>query len=140
MEKNGQWRFTPPTHAIVAFDQAMEEFRAEGGVEGRGKRYRENCQILVSGMRELGFKTLLADEIQAPIIITFHEPCDPQFDFQVFYDRLREQGYVIYPGKLTIADSFRIGCIGRLGAVEIKGALEAIRLTLSEMGVENCAP
>ncbi len=140
MEKNGQWRFTPPTHVIVAFDQAMEEFRAEGGVQGRGGRYRENCQILVSGMRDLGFKTLLTDEVQAPIIVTFHQPRDPKFDFEVFYDRLREQGYVIYPGKLTIADSFRIGCIGRLGADEMRGALDAIKRTLSELGVENCAP
>jgi 2-aminoethylphosphonate-pyruvate transaminase len=112
MEGNGQWRFTPPTHVILAFDQALEEFLAEGGVAGRGGRYRANCEVLVSGMRALGFRTLLPDELQAPIIVTFHMPSDPAFDFQAFYDALRRRGYVIYPGKLTVADSFRIGCIG----------------------------
>jgi 2-aminoethylphosphonate-pyruvate transaminase len=109
MEKNGQWRFTPPTHCILAFDRALEEFEAEGGVAGRGARYAGNCRILVEGMRALGFRTLLPDALQAPIIVTFHKPVDPRFDFEAFYDRLRRSGYVIYPGKLTVADSFRIG-------------------------------
>lgn len=140
MEKNGQWRFTPPTHCILAFDQALAEFEAEGGVAGRGGRYRENCRILVDGMRALGFQTLLPDALQAPIIVTFHMPNDANFDFATFYDRLRARGYVIYPGKLTVADSFRIGCIGRLGASEMRGALAAVERTLAEMKVTNCAP
>jgi 2-aminoethylphosphonate-pyruvate transaminase len=140
MESNGQWRFTPPTHCIIAFDQALQEFEAEGGVAGRGARYAENCRILVEGMRALRFRTLLPDELQAPIIVTFHKPADTRFDFEAFYDRLRRQGYVIYPGKLTVADSFRIGCIGRMGREQIEGALAAIRETLEEMGVTNCMP
>ena len=140
MESNGQWRFTPPTHCIIAFDQALQEFEAEGGVAGRGARYAENCRILVEGMRALHFRTLLPDELQAPIIVTFHKPADTRFDFEAFYDRLRRQGYVIYPGKLTVADSFRIGCIGRMGREQIEGALAAIRETLEEMGVTDCMP
>lgn len=140
MEANAQWRFTPPTHCIVALDQAIREHEAEGGVAGRGARYRRNCQILVSGMRALGFETLLPDELQAPIIVTFHMPADPAFDFKTFYDALNAKGYVIYPGKLTVAESFRIGCIGRLGEKEMEGALEAIRRTLKEMGVSRFAP
>jgi len=132
MEINGQWRFTPPTHAILAFDQALNEFEAEGGVEGRGGRYRENCRILVDGMRELGFKTLLPDELQAPIIVTFHMSDDPKFDFDRFYANLSEQGYVIYPGKLTVADSFRIGCIGRLGAEQMHGVLAAVARAMAQ--------
>jgi len=132
MEINGQWRFTPPTHAILAFDQALNEFETEGGVAGRGGRYRENCRILVDGMRKLGFKTLLPDELQAPIIITFHMPDDPKFDFNRFYANLSEQGYVIYPGKLTVADSFRIGCIGRLGAEQMHGALAAVARAMAQ--------
>ena len=116
IEKTGQWRFTPPIQVIVAFEQALREHEAEGGVAGRGARYRNNCRILVDGMRALGFETLLPDALQAPIIVTFRMPADPRFQFEAFYDRLRERGYVIYPGKLTVADSFRIGCIGRLGA------------------------
>ena len=140
MEANGQWRFTPPTHAILAFDQALAEFEAEGGVEGRGGRYRANCEILVQGMRALGFKTLLPDALQAPIIVTFHMPADPNFEFQRFYDALRLRGYVIYPGKLTVAPSFRIGCIGRVGAEEMQGALQAVAEVLGEMGVRETGP
>jgi 2-aminoethylphosphonate-pyruvate transaminase len=140
MERNGQWRFTPPVHTILAFDRALREFAEEGGVAGRGGRYRENCQILVDGMRRLGFQTLLPDELQAPIIVTFHMPADPRFRFEPFYDGMRARGYVIYPGKLTVAESFRIGCIGRLGAAEIKGALVAVEDLLTEMKVESCAP
>jgi 2-aminoethylphosphonate-pyruvate transaminase len=140
MEKNGQWRFTPPVHCILAFDRALDEFEAEGGVAGRGGRYRENCRILVEGLRALGFETLLPDAHQAPIIVTVRMPIDPKFHFETFYDRLSEAGYVIYPGKLTVAESFRIGCIGRLGAVEMRGALAAIAKTLAAMGVTNGAP
>ena len=140
MERNGQWRFTPPTHVLAALDQALVEHAAEGGIAGRGARYRENCRLLVAGMRALGFETLLPDELQAPIIVTFRMPADPRFVFEDFYDRLRAQGYVIYPGKLTVAPSFRIGCIGRIGPAEIEGALAAIRQTLAEMGVASGRP
>jgi 2-aminoethylphosphonate-pyruvate transaminase len=140
MEKTGQWRFTPPIHCIVAFDQAIQEHAAEGGLAGRGARYRSNCRILVEGMRKLGFETLLPDRLQAPIIVTFRMPADPRFVFETFYDRLRERGYVIYPGKLTVADSFRIGCIGRLGEAEMTGALAAIKAVMGEMSVPSGAP
>ncbi|NIR39140.1 MAG: 2-aminoethylphosphonate--pyruvate transaminase, partial [Actinobacteria bacterium] len=102
-----------------AFDRALDEFEAEGGVAGRGERYRDNCRRLVEGMRGLGFETLLDDALQAPIIVTFRMPADPSFEFTRFYRLMAEQGYVIYPGKLTVAESFRIGCIGALGATEI---------------------
>jgi 2-aminoethylphosphonate-pyruvate transaminase len=140
MEANGQWRFTPPTHCILALDRALQEFEEEGGVAGRGGRYRENCRILVEGMRGLGFQTLLPDELQAPIIVTFHTPSDPNFVFETFYERLRARGFVIYPGKLTVAESFRIGCIGRLGAAEMRGALKAISEILAAMKVTSCLP
>jgi 2-aminoethylphosphonate-pyruvate transaminase len=139
-EKTGQWRFTPPVHAIMAFSQALDEHAAEGGVAGRGGRYARNCKVLVEGMRKMGFVTLLPDALQAPIIVTIHMPADPKFVFQSFYDRLKELGYVIYPGKLTVADSFRIGCIGRLDESHMKGALAAIAAVMAEMGVASGAP
>lgn len=139
MEKNAQWRFTPPVQVIAAFNQALNEYDEEGGVAGRHARYANNCKILVDGMRELGFVPLLPDELQAPIIVTFLMPDDPNFKFQEFYDALRDLGYVIYPGKLTVADTFRIGCIGKMGAEQMNGALEAIKFTLQNMGVVNCA-
>ena len=137
MQKNRQWRFTPPTHVLLAFDQALTEYEAEGGVAGRGGRYRANCDLLVTGMRAMGFKTLLPDELQAPIIITFHMPTNPEFDFNAFYDGLKDQGYVIYPGKLTVADSFRMGCIGRIDAEQISGALDAVAQLLTRFGIEQ---
>jgi 2-aminoethylphosphonate-pyruvate transaminase len=140
MQKNRQWRFTPPTHVLLAFDQALNEYEAEGGVAGRGGRYRENCDLLIGGMRAMGFKTLLPDELQAPIIITFHMPTNPEFDefdFAAFYDGLKDQGYVIYPGKLTVADSFRMGCIGRLGSEQIQGALDAVAGLLTRFGIDR---
>lgn len=139
-DRTGQYRFTPPIHVIVAFHQALTEFFAEGGVAGRGGRYAENCRILIEGMRALGFAPLLPDRLQAPIIVTFRMPADPRFAFQAFYDKLKDRGYVIYPGKLTVADSFRIGCIGRLHPEHMRGALAAIREILAEMGVASPAP
>ena len=137
MVKNKQWRFTPPTHVLLAFDQALNEFEDEGGVAGRGGRYRRNGDLLISGMRAMGFKTLLPDNLQAPIIITFHMPQNSQFDFTSFYDGLRDLGYVIYPGKLTVADSFRIGCIGRLYEEQIQGALDAVKTMLDRFGIDE---
>jgi len=139
-EKTGQYRFTPPIHVIVSFHQALMEFFEEGGQPGRGKRYAENCRVLIDGMRALGFEPLLSDNLQAPIIVTFRMPADPRFKFQEFYDRLKERGYVIYPGKLTVADSFRIGCIGRLYPDHMRGALAAIRDILDELGVTSVKP
>jgi 2-aminoethylphosphonate-pyruvate transaminase len=134
--KTGQYRFTPPIHVIVAFHQALKEFEAEGGVAGRGDRYADNARILIDGMRTLGFETLLKPSLQAPIIVTFRMPRDPKFVFQRFYDALKERGYVIYPGKLTVADSFRIGCIGDLHAKDMRGAVAAVADVLAEMGVD----
>ena len=136
-EKTAQYRFTPPIHVIVSFHQALTEFFAEGGQEGRGKRYAENCRVLIDGMRALGFQPLLAETVQAPIIVTFRMPADPRFKFDEFYQRLKARGYVIYPGKLTVADSFRIGCIGRLDPEHMRAALGAIRDILDEMGVKS---
>ena len=135
--KTGQYRFTPPIHVIVAFHQALTEFFAEGGQKGRGGRYSDNCKVLIDGMARLGFSTLLKPALQAPIIVTFHMPKHPRFHFQTFYDKLKDQGYIIYPGKLTVADSFRIGCIGRLDQGHMKGALGAVEQALREMGIES---
>jgi 2-aminoethylphosphonate-pyruvate transaminase len=140
MEKTGQWRFTPPIQVIVALHQAIQEYREAGGQPGRLARYSGNCRTLVEGMRALGFRTLLPDALQAPIIVTFHMPSDPRFQFQRFYDGLKDRGYVIYPGKLTVADSFRIGCIGRLDEGHMRGALAAVAEMLAEMGVASGAP
>jgi 2-aminoethylphosphonate-pyruvate transaminase len=140
LEKTSQYRFTPPIHCIAAFDRALTEHEEEGGVAGRGGRYRNNHRILVEGMRALGFETLLPDRLQAPIIVTFHMPADPKFVFEQFYDKLRERGFVIYPGKLTVADSFRIGCIGRLGEAEMKAFLAAAKDVMKELGVDSGRP
>ena len=114
MEKTGQWRFTPPTHVVAAFLEAMRIFNEEGGVAARGARYAKNRDVLVTGMRANGFETLLDRAWLSPIIVTFFCPEDAAFTFTQFYELMKAAGFIIYPGKLTVVDSFRIGCIGRM--------------------------
>jgi 2-aminoethylphosphonate-pyruvate transaminase len=140
LERTGQFRFTPPTHALVAFRQALKEHALEGGVQGRGARYRRNAARLVAGMRRLGFTTLLNDKDAGPIIQTFLTPRDPNFDFERFYEALRSRGFAIYPGKLTKRASFRIGTIGQLDEAVIGRAIEAVQDTLRAMKVRDLAP
>jgi 2-aminoethylphosphonate-pyruvate transaminase len=140
MEKTGQWRFTPPTHVVAAFMEALAQHREEGGVEARGARYALNRDTVVSGMRGLGFETLLEDRWQSPVIVTFFCPSDAAFDFTHFYEAMKAQGFIIYPGKLTVVDSFRIGCIGQMDSHIMTRVVDAARKALAEMGVVSAAP
>ncbi len=124
-ETRGKFRFTPPTHVLMAFRQALRELRAEGGVPARERRYKDNRDTLIAGMKKLGFEPLIPASIQSHIITTFLFPT-PHFNFDRFYRQLRELGYIIYPGKLTHRDTFRIGNIGSIGRCEIEGLLGAI--------------
>lgn len=140
LQKTGQWRYTPPTHVVAAFQQAMKEHQAEGGVAGRLARYTRNRDRLVAGMRELGFQTLLVDQWLSPIITTFLSPDSPAFEFGRFYDAIKARGFVIYPGKLTVADSFRIGCIGQLHDEQIDAVIAAIAEVCQELGLTLPVP
>jgi 2-aminoethylphosphonate-pyruvate transaminase len=130
LETGGQFRFTPPTHAMLAFHQALRELDAEGGVQGRAARYCRNHQVLAAGMGAMGFEPYLAPEDQSYIITTYRYPANPEFRFEEFYSRLSEMGFVIYPGKLSKEPCFRIGTIGRIGVNEIAALLGAIRNAL----------
>ncbi|AUH66427.1 2-aminoethylphosphonate--pyruvate transaminase [Paracoccus zhejiangensis] len=138
--KSGQWRFTPPTHVVAAFLEALRLHAEEGGVPARGARYTQNRDVMVAGMRELGFETLLADRWLSPIIVTFFNPAHPNFDFSRFYELMKAKGFIIYPGKLTVVDSFRVGCIGRMDAEIMRRVVRAAGESLTEMGVDNAAP
>ena len=140
MEKTGQWRYTPPTHVVAAFIEALKMHEAEGGVAARGARYARNRDVMVAGMRGLGFETLLEARWLSPIIVTFFCPADPKFVFSTFYDLMKQKGFIIYPGKLTVVDSFRIGVIGRMDEHVMTRVVEAAREALAEMGVESAAP
>ena len=140
MEKTGQWRFTPPTHVLVALNEAIAQFEEEGGQTARLKRYQSNCSTLVEGMAALGFKPFLDPAIQAPIIVTFHAPADPRYQFKTFYDIAKKNGFILYPGKLTQVETFRVGCIGAIGPVEMAQAVHAVALTLKEMGIASASP
>lgn len=140
MNKTGQWRFTPPTHVVAAFLEALRAHKAEGGVAGRGARYQRNRDVVVAGMRALGFETLLSERWLSPIIVTFFSPADPAFDFGRFYGLLKQKGFIIYPGKLTVVDSFRIGCIGRLDEHVMHRVVAAADDALKELGVTSAAP
>jgi 2-aminoethylphosphonate-pyruvate transaminase len=137
MRKTGQWRFTPPTHVVAALRAALDQFQTEGGTAARGARYQHNCNTLVREMRALGLKTFLADELQSPIIVTFLAPAHPDFDFTTFYESVRNKGFILYPGKLTRIETFRVGCIGAIGTHEILQAVNAISLTLAEQGIDS---
>jgi 2-aminoethylphosphonate-pyruvate transaminase len=139
MQKTGQWRFTPPTHVVAALRAALDQYQRQGGLPARLARYTENCAALVSGMRALGIKTFLPDALQAPIIVTFHSPPDPKYDFAEFYRRVRDRGFILYPGKLTAVDTFRIGCIGAIGAATLRQAVSAVAEALRDMGVRRLA-
>ncbi len=136
LEADGQFRFTPPTHALLAFHQALLELEAEGGVEGRAARYRANYEALVAGMRALGFNEFLPPDLQGYIITSFRYPPHSNFKFTEFYERLNHKGYVIYPGKVSNADCFRIGHVGRLTPNDMRDLLAAIRGTLDEMEIQ----
>ncbi len=134
LEKDGQFRFTPPIHALLAFRQAIKELVQEGGVEGRSKRYYNNFSVLKTGMKELGFTEYLDPEKQGYIINTYRYPEHPSFDFKKFYDELNHRGFIIYPGKLSKASCFRIGNIGRIFPEDVQKLLKAIKEVKEEMG------
>ena len=136
LRQDGQWRFTPPVQVVAALVAALRAHEAEGGVEGRGARYRENCRVLVEGMRALGFRTLLPDAVQAPIIVTFHAPTHPRWSFEAFYEALLEGGFAIYPGKLTERPSFRVGCIGAVQPADLRRFVALVGAVLERLGIE----
>jgi len=136
LEKNGQFRFTPPTHSLVAFHQALLELEGEGGVEGRAERYRKNYETLVAGMRNMGFTEYLSSKDQGYIITSFLYPDNEKFNFEDFYNKLNAKGFVIYPGKVSDADCFRIGNIGRIFESDVNALLDAVRSTINEMDID----
>jgi 2-aminoethylphosphonate-pyruvate transaminase len=140
MEKTTQWRYTPPTHVVAALRVAVDQFKEEGGQPARLARYVRNCDTLVSGMAELGFRPFLSPAVQAPIIVTFHAPADAAYDFRTFYAKTRERGYILYPGKLTQVETFRVGCIGAIDSNEMRNVVSAVRETLKDMGIRQVAP
>ena len=140
MQRTTQWRFTPPTHVVVAFRAALDQFLAAGGTKARGARYTANCEALRSGMEAIGLRPYLPASVQAPIIVTFHGPADSRYGFKDFYARVRDRGYILYPGKLTQIETFRVGCIGAIDANEIRNAIAAVDAVLSDMGVRERKP
>ena len=140
LETNGQFRFTPPTHTMLAFHQALEELELEGGVAGREKRYESNCRTLLDGMRRMGFEEYLPRELQGHIITSFLYPEDEKFSFETFYEKLNDRGFVIYPGKVSNASCFRIGNIGRIFESDVSALLAAIADVMKEMDIRLKIP
>lgn len=128
----GKWRYTSPTHVVRAFQAALEELADEGGVAQRYRRYRKNQHLLAEGMERLGFVPLLPREVQSPIITAFHYPQDRAFQFVPFYEALKRRGFVIYPGKVSTAETFRIGTIGHVFPDDIERLLTATAEAIEE--------
>ncbi len=139
-DKNTQFRYTPPTHSLLAFDQALRELELEGGPAGRGARYRQNHGILLAGMTQLGFRSHLPPAVQSFIITSFLFPPDPRFTFDAFYRFLSDQGHIIYPGKISQADTFRIGSIGRIFESDVRSLVAAVGRAVTELGLTQLAP
>ncbi|MBV8340855.1 MAG: 2-aminoethylphosphonate--pyruvate transaminase [Gammaproteobacteria bacterium] len=133
MKKTTQWRYTPPTHVVAAFDSAIAQYLGEGGLPARHARYATNCRTLIEGMERLGLRSFLPRAIQAPIIVTFHAPPTPRYEFKSFYNAVKARGYILYPGKLTSVETFRVGCMGQLGERGIAGAVDAVGEVLAEL-------
>jgi 2-aminoethylphosphonate-pyruvate transaminase len=133
MQKTTQWRFTPPTHVVAAFDAAIAQYLEEGALTARHARYARNCATLIEGMARLGLRSFLPAAIQAPIIVTFYAPDTPRYAFKTFYDAVKARGYILYPGKLTTLETFRVGCMGQLGERGMAGAVDAVGQVLAEM-------
>jgi 2-aminoethylphosphonate-pyruvate transaminase len=125
---------------VVALAEAVTQFVEEGGQPARLRRYTDNCKTLVDGMRALGFKPFLKAEVQAPIIVTFHAPAHKAYEFKRFYESAKQRGFILYPGKLTQIETFRVGCIGAIGHNEMAQAVAAVADTLREMGIANGVP
>lgn len=140
MERTTQWRYTPPTHVVVALEAALEQYLAAGGQPARLARYTANYETLIAGMKEMGFRPFLDPQIQAPIIVTFHAPADPRYAFKALYDKVRDKGFILYPGKLTQLETFRVGCIGAIGPDDMRHAVNAVRDALAELGIRQVAP
>ncbi len=136
LEKSGQFRFTPPTHVMLAFSRALDELIAEGGVAARNLRYAKNQARVAEGMRALGFHTVIKEEWQSPIITTFLDPTHPNYDFEALHDALKKRGCAIYPGKLSQGDAFRIGSVGQLFPEDIEHLLTSMEESLVELGIE----
>lgn len=135
MARTGQWRFTPPTHVVAALHEALLQYNEEGGLPARHRRYADNCQALLDGMAALGLRSFLPADIQAPIIVTFHAPRDSRYQFKDFYERVKTKGFILYPGKLTEVETFRVGCIGCVGPDGMRAAVNAVAEVLREMEV-----
>jgi len=137
MQETMQWRFTPPTHVVAALRAALDQFFEQGGQPARYARYQRNCSTLIEAMQTLGFEPFLQPAVQAPVIVTFHAPRDPAWSFARFYAAVRDAGYVLYPGKLTQVDTFRVGCIGAIDAQVLRNAVDAIDHAITGLGLQT---
>jgi 2-aminoethylphosphonate-pyruvate transaminase len=140
LDQDGQFRFTPPTHVMAALDAAIAQHAAEGGVAARGARYARNRDVLVDGLRDLGLAPLLDASVQGPIIVTVRAPSHPAWSFSAFYDALLDRGFAIYPGKLTVEETFRVGVIGQVFEADVRRFLVAVRDVLNVMGIAPLGP
>ena len=132
MKETGRWRYTPPTHVVIAFLQALKEFEKEGGIKKRYQKYKRNRDVLIKEMNKIGFKCLLEDRLQSPIIVTFISPEDKRFIFNKFYKFLKLNNFIIYPGKMTNIETFRIGCIGQIRPNDIKNLVRFINIFMKK--------
>ena len=118
--KNNQMRFTPPVQTAYALRQAIIETKIET-IEGRYARYTECWKVLLEAVKKLGLKMPVPESEQSHLIVTIMDPETPKYSFNDMHDLARENGYTIYPGKLSNAPTFRIANIGDIRPEEMRG-------------------
>ena len=138
-ERSGRWRFTPPAQSLAALIEALRR-HAEEGQAARLERVRRNWRCLVGGLREQGFETVLRDGVASPVIATFHEPGDPRYDRERFFEAMRRRGFVVFRGCLTAMPTFRIGCMGAIDETVMRRVVGAIGDSMAELGVRDGRP
>lgn len=131
MDKDGKWRFTSPTHVVLAFSKALDELEEEGGIVARSKRYSRNNRLLRDRLKSIGINSYLDEDIQSPIITTFIYD-NKEFDFEKMYSYIKDRGFAIYPGKLTEVDTFRVGNIGEIYEEDINNLCDIFEKFIKE--------
>lgn len=131
MSKDGKWRFTSPTHVVIAFEQALQELAKEGGVVARNSRYQANMTKLLTLFKANGLLAYIPEENQSPIIATFELPSQ-KIDFKEMYKFVKSEGYAIYPGKLLDLNTFRVGVIGEIYQADIERVSDIFKTYLTD--------
>jgi len=134
LKKTNQMRFTPAVQIFYALEQALNEYFEETAIR-RYERYKNSYDVLIRGLKDLGFKLYLPDHLHSKLLTTIYEPTNSAYSFNEMHDYLYEKGYTIYPGKCNNENTFRIANIGQIDQTDIIGFIEKLEAYLIKYGI-----